>query len=115
MMQSREDSARILAQKHYETDGDLKAVLWFTGSSESEQNDREPIKLLEVNAGTVSSGIMPLHFAAIPAMGISYPSVIVQVTPEEFKRIERKELSLPKNWLTHKELPKADCTAAVNE
>lgn len=112
---SKEDSARILAQKHYETDCGLKAVMWYTGASESEDNTREPIKLLEVNSATVSSGVMPLHFAALPSMGIPYASVIVQVTPDEFKLIESKELALPKNWLVRKELPKTVCTTAANE
>lgn len=102
---SKEASARTLAQKHYESDCGLKTILWYTGAGESEENTREPIKLLEVNATTVSSGVMPLHFAAVPSMGIPYASVIVQVTPDEFNRIESKELPLPKNWLVRKELP----------
>lgn len=114
MSRTKEESARILAQKHFELDDGLRTILWFKGTNEAEANAREPIKLLEVNAATVSSGVMPLHFAAVPSMGIPYPSVIVEVTPDEYKRIEKKELSLPKNWLTHQELPKAAPSMAEN-
>jgi len=114
MSMSKEESARRLAQKHFESDDGLKTILWIMGSSESEDNAREPIKLLQVNATTVSSGVMPMHFAAVPSMGIPYPSVIVEVTPDEYRRIGIKKLSFPKNWLTHQELPKAAPSTADN-
>ena len=44
------------------------------------------------------SGIMPLYFGPVPSSGIPYPSVIVEVTPDEFERIKVKELELPNGW-----------------
>ncbi len=49
---------------------------------------------------------MPLHFGPAPASGILFPSIIVEVTPEEFDRIKRNELKLPKGWTIGEELPK---------
>lgn len=60
--------------------------------------DIEPIKLLEVNENTVPAGVMPLHFGPAPAIGITFPSVIVEVTPDEYKKIQSQELKLPKGW-----------------
>lgn len=112
---SKEESARTLAQKHYELESGLTKIFWFKGPSDAADNSREPIKLLEVNEDTFSSGVMPLHFAAMPSMGIPYPSVIVEVTPDEYNLIEAKKLSLPKNWETPKELPKAVCATTVTK
>jgi hypothetical protein len=37
-----------------------------------------------------------------------YPSVIVEVTPDEFEMIQRKELPLPEGWMVGKFLPKLE-------
>jgi hypothetical protein len=47
---------------------------------------------------------MPLHFGPAPASGIPYPSVIVEVTPDEFKKIQSHELKLPEGWEIGEEL-----------
>ncbi|MGH7192872.1 MAG: hypothetical protein ACREJM_04960 [Candidatus Saccharimonadales bacterium] len=62
--------------------------------------------MLEVNAKTVPSGVLPVSFGPAPASGIPYPSVIVEVSPEEFTRIQTKELKLSKGRLLGEELPK---------
>jgi hypothetical protein len=41
---------------------------------------------------------MPLYFGPAPASGIPYPSVIVEVSPNEFKKIQSDELKLPEVW-----------------
>jgi hypothetical protein len=61
---------------------------------------------LEVNADTVPTGVVPLHFGPAPASGIPYPSVIVEVTPGEFDRIRARELPLPAGWEVGEELPR---------
>jgi len=81
-------------------------VIRCSAAAAIEINPIEPIKLLEVNKDTVSSGVMPLHFGPAPASGILFPSVIVEVTPEEFKRIKAKDLLLPSGWFLDAELPK---------
>lgn len=98
--------AKDLAKKHYEADAGLQKVIRLEGSAEAEVKPVEPIKLLEVNANTVPSGVLPVSFGPAPASGIPYPSIIVEVTPEEFARIERQELKLPRGWHLGEELPK---------
>ena len=67
----------------------------------------ERIILLEVNSNTVPAGIMPLHFSPVPSAGIHYhPSVIMEVTPDEFEKIQTGELKLPNNWTMGEEIPK---------
>jgi hypothetical protein len=98
--------ARSLARKHYQADGGLQRIFRLTGSAEVEVRPVEPIKLLEVNVNTVPSGVLPASFGPAPASGIPYPSVIVEVSPEDFVKIEAHELTLPKGWLLGEELPR---------
>lgn len=97
-MPTKDEVARRLARAHYEVETGVTDIYRLTGSAETESNEREPIKLLEVNAATIPSGVVPLHFAPAPAAGIHYPSVIIEVTPGEFQQIRRHELPLPRNW-----------------
>jgi hypothetical protein len=98
--------ARKLATKHYQVEAGLTLIFRVTGTADVEVNRAEPIKLLEVNENTVPAGVMPLHFGPAPESGISYPSVIVEVTPDEFKMIQSDELKLPKGWENREELPR---------
>jgi hypothetical protein len=98
--------ARELAKKHYQAEAGLQAVFRLTGSAEVEVRPIEPIKLLEVNTNTVASGVLPVQFGPAPASGIPYPSIIVEVSPEEFEKIKTQELKLPKGWQVGEEMPK---------
>jgi hypothetical protein len=89
----------------------LTRVFRVTGKAEIVET--EPIKLLEVNENTVPSGVMPLHFGAVPASGIPYPSIVVEVTPEEFGKIQTRELKLPDGWENWEEVPKPQETAGA--
>ncbi len=84
----------------------LSRIYWVTAPSETESSAAEPIKLLEVNQNTVESGVMPLHFGPAPASGIPYPSIIIEVTPNEFEKIRTHELTLPNGWEIREEIPK---------
>jgi hypothetical protein len=71
----------------------------FHLEGKNDDDPREPIKLLEVNKTTVGLGkIIPVHFGPHPASGIHYPSVIVQITPEEFRQLKEGKLHLPFGW-----------------
>src|SRR5438270_7786248 len=88
VMATKDQAAKELAKKHYQVERGLTRIFRLNGSPEVEGSPVEPIKLLEVNAATVSSGVMPLHFGPAPASGVPFPSVIVEVTPDEFKKIQ---------------------------
>jgi hypothetical protein len=98
--------ARELARKHYEVEAGLTQVFLITDRAQAEVVRSEPIKLLEVNANTVASGIMPLHFGPAPGSGIPYPSIIIEVTPDEFDKIQSNEMKLPEGWKIGEELPR---------
>lgn len=52
--------ANELAKKHYQAEAGLQKIIRLTGSAEAEVRPVEPIKLLEVNANTVPSGVLPV-------------------------------------------------------
>jgi len=99
-------AVKELAKKHYQIEPGMKRIFRITATAAVEVADTEPIKLLEVNENTVSLGVMPLGFDAIPARGIPFPSVIIEVTPAELEQIQAKELKLPDGWSLADEIPR---------
>jgi hypothetical protein len=102
----KEAAAAELAKIHYNLEAGLSQIFRLTSSARSEVSPTEPIKLLEVNEDTVESGVMPLNFGPMPNRGINFPSTIIEVTPNEFKRIQMHELRLPEGWQIREELPR---------
>ncbi len=105
-MPTKDEEARALAWKHYQIETGLTHVFRISGSADVEVRSNEPIKLLEVNENTVPSGIMPIQFGPSPASGLSYPSIIVEVTPDEFRRIQDRQLELPHGWTVGDPIPR---------
>ena len=99
-------AANNLANCHYQLEPGITQILRYRAQSNVQFARIEPIKLLEVNHNTVASGVLPLFFGPAPASGIPYPSVIVEVTPDEYKKIQLRELKLPAGWDVSEELPK---------
>ena len=101
-MTDREHETHALAQHHYAME---QAVTDIFEIEESLTGER--ISLLEVNENTIPSGIVPIPFDPIPASGIHFPSIIVEVTPDEFAKIQRNELSLPDGWRLGSRIPRS--------
>jgi len=97
-MPNKDDDARRLAEAHYAVEPGITEIFRIIGGAATEILPGEPIKLLEVNTNTIPVGIMPLGFRPAPDHGIHFPSVIVEVTPEEFDRIRLRSLPLPEGW-----------------
>jgi hypothetical protein len=106
---TKDAAAKRLAQKHYEIETGLTRIFRVTGPCDTESGEAEPIKLLEVNEATAPTGVMPLHFGPVPASGIPYPSVILEVTPGEYEEIITEKIKLPSGWTIGEELSKNGC------
>jgi hypothetical protein len=104
----KDEVAKKLAHTHFDIEPGIKRIFKLRDKPEFEGLSSSPIKLLEINADTPPSGIMPLYFGPVPSSGIPYPSVIVEVTPDEFERLWVQELKLPDGWTIDEEYPKAD-------
>lgn len=90
---NKDEVAKELAQAHAAEEAAIEAVYLITSAQDADPN--EPIKLLEVNEATVPSGVVPVYFG--PGGGVSYPSVVVELTGSEFSRLG-KDLPLPSGW-----------------
>lgn len=91
----KNSTARELAEAHRDFDSSIEKIIRIV--SEAESDAAEPVKLLEVNPSTSPSGILPIAFGADPPT-IPFPSIIVEVTADEFDRIQAGHLSLPEGW-----------------
>jgi hypothetical protein len=109
-MADKREAARRLAQFHYLVEDGMATIYRLVSPTETES---EPIKLLEINRDTVATGIMPLGFGAAPDRGIPYPSVIVEVTPEEYEQLRSGGLNLPNEWRIAEEIPNENAGITV--
>lgn len=102
----KETVARTLADAHFTVDSGTMRIFRVLGSKKREALAEEPIKLLEVNRDTFPAGIMPICFGPHTPSGISYPSVIIEITPQEFNDLKQSKLKLPRGWNLGPELRK---------
>lgn len=107
-MVDKDEARQKLAHAHYTHEPGITAIFTICANAAHEAQPFEPIKLLEVNENTIPSGIMPLGFDASPNNGIPFPSIIVEVTPEELEKIRRQELRLPEGWELGLLVPRSD-------
>lgn len=95
MARSKDQVARELIDAHFRVEPALSKI--YRIRSAREDDPGEPIKLLEVNANTVATGsVEPFAFAA--TKDTPSPTIIAEVTPEEFKQLEEGEIELPRGW-----------------
>jgi hypothetical protein len=91
--------ARALAEAHFGVESGISRIFRLSLADEAaEDSEQEPVKLLEINSDTVPVGIQPVYFGPHARSGLDYPSIIVEITPEEFERLVRRELELPGGW-----------------
>jgi len=107
MRETKATVAQRLAESHYAIEAGVSAIIQLVASPDREADPKEPIKLLEVNENTTEDGIHPLFFGPHPASGIFYPSVIIEVTPAEYERIQQSPALLPNGWRLDREFAKA--------
>ena len=107
-MPDKNEVAELLAEAHCEAEPTIVRIVRLQSPREAEP--REPVKLLEVNRATSASGVLPIAFAADPP-SVPFPSVVVEVTPDEFARIQGGQLSLPNDWSLGATLYDADAAA----
>ena len=94
----KEELAERLAESHYRIDPTLTLVRWLLAAPEVEADPEEPIKLLEVNEAATANGIVPVFFGPHAKSGMIYPSLIVEISPEEYQEILRDPSTLPHGW-----------------
>lgn len=85
-------------------------IFRISAAGNAEADPKEPIKLLEINADTSATGILPIYLPALPDKGITFPSVIVEITPQESVQLRANALTLPNGWTIGDLIPNpAEC------
>ena len=95
IIDNKREVARRLADAHRIFEPSIVRIVRI--ETPSEEDEAEPVKLLEVNPDTTELGeIMPVVFGA--AEGVPFPSVVVEVTPGEFEKLQSRAIELPPGW-----------------
>jgi hypothetical protein len=103
MKKSKLETAKSLAEGHFRVEPYLKHVHLIEPMDE--QDPKDPIRLLEVVEGTLAMGIEPIGFPADPARGIEYPSMIVEISPDEYKSVRTSTIRFAdREWTIGREL-----------
>ena len=85
--------AKRLAAAHRRADKKTTTIKLFPNASEN------VIQLLEVSSAAPTTGeILPFRFPADIEHGVDYPSIVVLLSPEEWKLVESGSLTLPSGW-----------------
>jgi hypothetical protein len=84
-------AAEDLIQEHFELEPSLEKVIWVNSDKAAE------IRLLEINPETPPTGSV-LSFYFPPYDEFPYGTKIAEITPEEWQKILRTEIALPKGW-----------------
>jgi len=96
---SRADTAKMLADSHFESEPQIKKIILYSRSAkEQEEHDSEPIKLLEINPDAIGEGIVPVSFGPDASNQVFYRSTIIEVNEGEFEKVTEGKLDLPKGW-----------------
>lgn len=90
-MKRREQIARELVDWHFEVEPMLTEVYVFIGEGE------DPIRLLEVNEGTLRNDRFEAYVFA-PTKNVPYRTAIAEVTPDELVRLQQTPGALPPEW-----------------
>jgi hypothetical protein len=92
----RDEMARHYAARHLRTDPGIAAVIYLPG----EAPERE-IRFVEVNeliADRAQDPVEPIDFGVDVGGPTSHKLMVVDVTPAQWERIDRKEIPLPSGW-----------------
>ena len=113
MDRSKDGVAYRLARAHFLVEPGIERIFRVLSSATREADPGEPVKLLELNRQTTADGIRPIFFGPHTGSGIFYPSVIIEITPEEFDAIAGGALAMPDDWHIGPEIPREDSLTAT--
>jgi len=86
-----EDVAQDLATAHKGEDPHTQAIYLSRSTAE--------VRLVEVTGSVGDAGeVLPFRFGARPDLGVTYPSVVVLLSPGEWDEVRKGTLSLPEGW-----------------
>ena len=93
----RDRLARWYANRHYRTDGSIEAIFYLPESAP----ERE-IRLVEVNGSIAEreGQLEPIDFGVDVGGAEGHTLMVLDVTPAQWKKVEKNKLQLPHGWST---------------
>ena len=89
--QQIEEVVRRMAREHFEIEDGVEQIIWFRDGSHDE------IRLIEVNRNTIPEGkILTFYHGPTPEYPI--PTIVGDVTPDEWERVKSGAIALPEGW-----------------
>jgi hypothetical protein len=82
-MKTRQTAVNELVDWHFKTENGLQKVLYFPS-----ENERDPIRLIEVNDHTIATGSFDVYTFA-PSKDIPFPVQIAELSPLELDTLQR--------------------------
>ncbi len=93
---SRDELARWYASRHLKTDSGIRDIYYLpAGAPERE------IRFVEINsliADREKDPLEPIDFGVDVGGAAGHTLLVLDVTPAQWEKVARKELSLPKGW-----------------
>lgn len=86
-----EQLVRRLASLHFKTEDTIEQIVWFT------RGDDTVIRLIEINRTALPTGKVEV-FSFAPSADIPFPTLIADVTPNEWQEIRSGHIPLPESW-----------------
>jgi hypothetical protein len=93
---NRDRMARWYVQRHLKTDPGIQTILYLPVNAP----ERE-IRLVEVNAAITERGeepLEPIDFGVDIGGAEGHTLMVLDVTPGQWKKVEKKKLHLPPGW-----------------
>jgi len=84
-------AAESLMQEHFELEPNLEQIIWINSDKTTE------IRLLEINSETFPAGAV-LSFYFAPDDDFPYATIMAEITPDEWQKVQRHEIPLPEGW-----------------
>ena len=82
--------AQFLADAHRQADPATQTIKFFPDA------EMQQVRLLEVSGSSPTTGeVLPLAFRSDPLQGIDYQSVVILLSPTEWKDVGESKLALP--------------------
>ncbi len=94
-MADKDDAAEELVRHHFDLEPELQVV--YRILTDGDAAPEAPIRLLEVNAATPSTGSVEV-FVFGPSRSVPFTVEIAEITPEELEEFEQNPDALPRGW-----------------
>lgn len=84
-------SAESMAMYHKKCDPNLREIYFLPHGAE--------IRLIEISNAVPDTGeALPFRFNPDPKAGVRYPSTVILLHPDEWKRVKKGSMALPRGW-----------------